>query len=166
MFYKNRIMRSSIYFIAACFIMLSFAACEKELIKQNTNPTQITGDQYDPNLLLTTVQLNYTGSADFQGENWETEWGEIGGFIQHTSSTSTGFYPGDKYLNNNAGFGYYFDHSYPYQVQPVVELYELTLNKPQYANLHQMARIMKALVFERITDLYGDVPYSSRLSIA
>ena len=153
-------MKSSIYVVAVAFITLSLTSCEKELLKQNTNPTQITGDQYDPNLLLTTVQLNYTGSADFQGENWETEWGEIGGFIQHTSSTNTSFYPGDKYLNDNAGFGYYFDHSYIYQVQPVVELYELTLNKPQYANLHQMARIMKALVFERITDLYGDVPYS------
>jgi len=39
-------------------------------------------------------------------------------------------------------------------------LYQLTLNKPQYKNLHQIARIMKAMVFERITDLYGDVPYS------
>jgi hypothetical protein len=153
-------MRLIIYFTGAAFTILLLASCEKELLKENTNPTQIPADQYDPNLLLTTVQLNYTGSADFQGENWETEWGEIGGFIQHTSSTNTSFYPGDKYLNDNAGFGYYFDHSYIYQVQPEVELYELTLNKPQYGNLHQMARIMKALVFERITDLYGDVPYS------
>lgn len=153
-------MKSSKYLIIAASAILIFSDCKKELLKQNTNPTQIGGDQYDPNLLLTTVQLNYTGSADFQGENWETEWGEIGGFIQHTASVNTGFYPGDKYLNNNAGFGYYFDHAYPYQVQPVVELYQLTLNKPQYANLHQVARMMKALVFERLTDLYGDVPYS------
>ena len=45
-------------------------------------------------------------------------------------------------------------------VQPVVELISINqLIKPQYYNLHQIARIMKALVFERITDLYGDVPY-------
>ncbi len=153
-------MKSSIYLFVVVIAVTIFASCKKELLKENTNPTQIPGEQYDPNLLLTTVQLNYTGSADFQGENWETEWGEIGGFIQHTSSTNTGFYPGDKYLNDNAGFGYYFDHSYPYQVQPVIELYQLTLNKPGYSNLHQIARMMKALVFERITDLYGDVPYS------
>ncbi len=101
----------------------------------------------------------YTGSTDFGAENWYVKWGEIGGFIQHVSSTNTSFYSGDKYLNNVGGFGVYFDHSYIYQVQPAVELYQLTLNKPQYRNLHQMARIMKALVFERITDLYGDVPY-------
>lgn len=151
---------SKIYVAIVVFAAILFNSCAKELLNENTNPTQIGGDQYDPNLLLTTVQLNYTGSSDFQGENWETEWGEVGGFIQHTASTNTSFYPGDKYLNNNAGFGYYFDHAYIYQVQPVVELYQLTLNMPQYYNLHQMARIMKALVFERLTDLYGDVPYA------
>ncbi|MEP6684598.1 MAG: SusD/RagB family nutrient-binding outer membrane lipoprotein [Parafilimonas sp.] len=153
-------MKSTIYILTTGLVILSFVSCKKELLDENMNPTQITADQYDPNLLLTTVQLNYTGSADFQGETWETEWGQLGGFIQHTASTNLSWYSGDKYLNNNAGFGYYFDHSYPYQVQPVVELYQLTLNKPEYSNLHQIARIMKALVFERITDLYGDVPYS------
>ncbi|MBV9961386.1 MAG: SusD/RagB family nutrient-binding outer membrane lipoprotein [Parafilimonas sp.] len=152
--------RSIINLITVFFLLTMLSSCEKEFLKENTNPTQIGPDQYDPNLLLTTVQLNYTGSADFQGETWETEWGQLGGFIQHTASTNLSWYSGDKYTNNNTGFGYYFDHAYIYQVQPVVELYQLTLNKPQYANLHQIARIMKALVFERITDLYGDVPYS------
>src|SRR4051794_37575078 len=105
-------MKSTIYLALATCIIFAFSSCKKELLKQNTNPTQITADQYDPNLLLTTVQLNYTGSSDFQGENWETEWGEIGGFIQHMASTNTSFYPGDKYLNNNEGFGYYFTHAY------------------------------------------------------
>ena len=70
-------MKSNKYLIIAASVILIFTSCKKELLKQNTNPTQIGGDQYDPNLLLTTVQLNYTGSADFQGENWETEWGEF-----------------------------------------------------------------------------------------
>lgn len=148
-----------IYFFAASLFVIVFSSCKKDLIEANTNPTTIPGDQYDPNLLLTTVQLNYTGSAEFQGENWETEWGNVAGFIQHTASTNTGFYPGDKYLKSG-GTDYYFGQAYPAQVQPVVELYQLTLNKPEYRNLHQMARIMKAMVFERITDLYGDVPYS------
>lgn len=150
----------TLYFIGAACIILTFNSCKKDLLNENTDPTTISADQYDPNLLLTTVQLNYTGSSDFQGETWEVEWGQVGAYIQHVSSVNTGFYSGDKYLNAVGSFGYYFDHAYPYQVQPVVELYQLSLNKPQYKNLHQIARIMKALVFERITDLYGDVPYS------
>jgi len=150
----------TIYLIAGVFMFLAWASCKKELTNVNTNPTAIPGDKYDPSFLLTTTQLMYTGSTDFGAENWQTEWGEISGFIQHVASTNTAYYSGDKYLNTVGNFGVYFDHAYIYQVQPVVELYQLTLNKPQYRNLHQMARIMKALVFERITDIYGDVPYS------
>jgi hypothetical protein len=149
------------YLIAGVCMLIAFASCKKDLLKTNTNPTAVTGDKYDPNFLLTTTQLMYTGSTDFGAENWSTEWGQVSAFIQHTASTNTGFYSGDKYLNAVGSFGVYFDHAYIYQVQPVVELYQLTLNKPQYANLHQMARIMKALIFERLTDLYGDIPYSS-----
>jgi hypothetical protein len=55
--------------------------------------------------------------------------------------------------------GEMFQDSYTSDVQPAVELYTLTLNNPKYRNLHQMSRIMKAMVFEQITDLYGDIPY-------
>jgi len=149
-----------IYTIMAAFLLIALTCCKKDLLSTNTNPTAVTGDKYNPNFLLTTTQLMYTGSTDFGAENWSTEWGQIAAFIQHVSSTNTGFYSGDKYLNAVGSFGVYFDHAYIYQVQPVVELYQLTLNKPAYRNLHQMGRIMKALVFERLTDLYGDIPYS------
>jgi hypothetical protein len=149
----------TIYSIAGALMVIAFASCKKELLNANTNPTATIASTYNPNFLLTTAQLMYTGSTDFGAENWQTEWGEIAGFIQHVASVNTSFYSGDKYLNSVGNFGVYFDHAYIYQVQPVVELYQLTLNKPQYKNLHQMARIMKALIFERITDIYGDIPY-------
>lgn len=150
----------TIYIIAGTLSIFAFASCKKDLLKTNTTPTAVTGDIYNANFLLTTTQLMYTGSTDFQGENWQTEWGAIAGFVQHCASVNVAFYSGDKYLNNAGTFASYFNHVYPAQVQPAVELYQLTLNKPQYQNLHQMARIMKALIFERLTDLYGDVPYS------
>jgi hypothetical protein len=153
-------MRQTIINIAvALLVMIGLNSCKKDLLKANTNPTATTAAIYDPNFLLTTTQLMYTGSTDFGAENWQSEWGEIAGFIQHISSTNTAYYSGDKYLNTVGNFGVYFTHAYIYQVQPVVELYQLTLGKPQYQNLHQMARIMKAMIFERITDIYGDIPY-------
>ncbi len=150
----------SIYIIITVFIILAAASCKKELTNVNTNPNQITGEKYDPNLLLTTVQLMYSGPLDFGGSQWATKWGAVGCFIQHTASTNTGFYYGDKYLNNIGAMGEMFQDSYTSDVQPVIELYLLSANKPQYRNLHQMSRIMKAMVFEQITDLYGDIPYT------
>lgn len=152
--------RSNIFLFIITITAAGFASCKKQLLETNTNPTVITGDKYNANFLLTTTQLMYTGSSDFGTENWATEWGAIGGFIQHVSSTNTAWYSGDKYLNNNGNFGAYFNVVYSTQVQPAVELYQLTLSNPRFKNLHQVARIMKAMIFERITDLYGDVPYS------
>jgi len=149
----------SIYFIIVAFIVLAAASCKKDLTNANTNPNQITADKYDPNLLLTTVQLAYTGSTNFGGSAWATKWGAVGCFIQHSASTNPGFYYGDKYLNNIGAMGEMFQDSYTSDVQPVIELYLLSANKPQYRNLHQMSRIMRAMVFEQITDLYGDIPY-------
>jgi len=150
----------TIYLIAlAAFVMTAAGSCKKDLAKTNTNPDAITGAQVDPNLLLTSVQLAYTGAPTEGGSVWVTKWGAVGCFIQHVASTNNGFYYGDKYLNNIGGMGATFQDNYTIAVQPAVELYVLTANKPQYRNLHQIARIMKAMIFEQLTDLYGDIPY-------
>lgn len=150
----------SIYLLAGAFMMIAFASCKRELLSANTNPTTVSPSQYNPNFTLTTVQLMYTGSSDFGADNWQTEWGGIGGYIQHTASTNVSYYYGDKYLLSTGNVGKYFEEAYSTQVQPVIDLYHLTAGKPQYANLHQMARIMRVLVFQRLTDMYGDIPYT------
>jgi hypothetical protein len=148
----------AIYLIAAACMMIAATSCKKELAKTNIDPDAQNGSQIDPNLLLTTVQLAYTGAPTEGGSVWVTKWGGVACFIQHTASTG-GFYYGDKYLNNIGAMGQTFVDNYTSAVQPAVEVYQLTANKPQYRNLHQMARIMKAMIFEQLTDLYGDIPY-------
>jgi len=147
------------YIIVLALLAGGMASCKKELTNVNTNPDAIGSSQYDPNLLLTTVQLMYSGSTDFGGSVWGTKWGGVACFIQHTASINPSFYYGDKYLNNITTMGQMFQDSYTSEVQPLIELYILSANKPQYRNLHQMARIMRAMVFGQLTDLYGDIPY-------
>src|ERR1700684_2268340 len=113
--------------LVVLLVVITVSSCKKQLLETNTNPTATTARIYNPNFLLTTTQLMYTGSTDFGAENWQSEWGEIAGFIQHVSSTNTAYYSGDKYLNTVGNFGVYFGHAYIYQVQPAVELYQLTL---------------------------------------
>jgi len=149
----------SIYLLAGAFLVIAYASCKKTLLQENTNPSAVEANSYNPNFLLSTVQMNYTGSSDFGADTWQTEWGGIGGYIQHVASTNTAFYYGDKYLYSLGNEGEAFDQVYTTQVQPLIEILELTQNKPQYANLHRIAEIMRALVFERLTDMYGDVPY-------
>lgn len=147
-----------IYILAMAVMITAFASCKKDLLKTNTDPNAVPVDSFDPNNLLTTTQLYYTGSTDNAIEVEETEIQGAGCFIQHWASTS-GYYFGDKYLFSPGGWGSFFDHAYTYGVKYAVDLYTNTAGKSQYHNLHQISRIMKALVFERITDVYGDVPY-------
>jgi hypothetical protein len=137
---------------------MAFASCKKDLLKTNTDPNAVSVDVFDPNNILTATQLYYTGSADNAIEVEETEIQGAGCFIQHWASTSAFFF-GDKYLFSPGGWGSFFDHAYTAGVKNAVDVYTTTIGKPQYKNLHQVARIMKALIFERITDVYGDVPY-------
>jgi hypothetical protein len=76
-------------------------------------------------------------------------------------STVVGYWAGDKYLLNEAYTAAYWQVAYPEQVKPIVDLVQFTKDKPQYKNTYQISRIMKALIMQRITDLYGDVPYFS-----
>ena len=78
--------------------------------------------------------------------------------IQHFSHVA-GYWVGDKYTLNADYCAAYFERAYAEQVKFVVDLLELTKGKPQYSNLYQIARILKVLIFHRITDIYGDVPY-------
>lgn len=150
----------SIYIVTGALIAMTFASCKKDLIKTNTDPNSVSVDVFDPNNILTATQLYYTGSTDNAIEVEETEIQGAGCMIQHWASTS-GFFFGDKYISppTSGGWGSFFDHTYNSTIKYAVDLYTTTNGKPQYKNLHQIARIMKAMSFERITDVYGDVPY-------
>jgi hypothetical protein len=133
--------------------------CTKNFDDINTNPASYSQSNFDPNYLLTTTQLTYTGSTDFSYETWRGNLIYAATLMQGLS-TVVGYWAGDKYLLNEGYTSAYWQVAYPDQVKPVVDLIQFTKEKPQYKNLYQISRIMRALIMQRITDLYGDVPYS------
>jgi hypothetical protein len=76
--------------------------------------------------------------------------------IQHFANVQ---WAGDKYLDNQESAFAYFLTAYPEQVKYIVDAVELTRGKSEFANLHQISRIWKVVIFHRLTDIYGDVPY-------
>ena len=146
--------------------LLLSTGCTKNFQKLNTDPTAFATTNYDPNYLLTTAQLNYTGSQDFSYDTWRADLIYCSDMIQGTA-TAIGYWAGDKYLLANTDYTAAYwespgggDGAYSEQVKPIVDVVESTKGVAKYNNLQQVARIMRALIFERITDLYGDVPYS------
>lgn len=134
------------------------AGCTENFEKLNTDPLRPDDNAFNPEFLLTGTQLAYTGSADFSYETWRTNLIYCSTMIQHFSHVA-GYWVGDKY-NLNAGYAAsYFERAYDEQVRRVQHLVEQTKGKTQYTNLYQMARILRVLVFHRLSDVYGDVPY-------
>lgn len=139
--------------------LLLGSGCTKNFDDINTNPTTYSQSSFNPNYVLTQTQLTYTGSTDFAYETWRGNLIYASGIVQGLA-TVIGYWAGDKYRLNEGYTAAYWERSYSEQVKPVTDLVVSTDGKAEYKNLHQVARIMRALVMERLTDLYGDIPYN------
>ena len=138
--------------------LLLAGGCTDRFDDINTNPSTYSQANFNPNYLLTTTQLTYTGSTDFAYETWRGNLIYCSTLMQGLA-TVVSYWAGDKYLLTEDYTRAYWERAYSDQVKPVTDLIQFTADKPQYKNLYQVSRIMRALIMERITDLYGDAPY-------
>ncbi len=138
--------------------LLMTTGCTKDFEIINTNPTVLTPLNFDPNTLLPSIMLSHSGSAT---NNIVLASNIVQIMANSATTVDLKMTTGDKYLDmdTNNWMQDVFTNGYTGQVKLVIELLELTRDKPQYSNLHQVGRLVKALVFQRITDAYGDVPY-------
>ncbi|MBC7571979.1 MAG: SusD/RagB family nutrient-binding outer membrane lipoprotein [Spirosoma sp.] len=153
--------------LIACAFLTGFlqVSCTDNFDALNTNPTQSSAANYDPNLLLPSIEFNsanatagYSGAILFQ-----SMWVQI---LSSTSSGAATYYSNaDKYVissNTNAYIqtlwnSQYNAASYAYQME------QLTAGKPALANLNAIAQLMQVQCSALITDTYGDAPYTQAL---
>ncbi len=161
-----KIMKTTIKPIISVFAvscLLAMTGCTKDFDQINTNPVTNRSDKFDPNFILSSAQLNYTGSFDMAYDAYRSNFSLAGPFVQALANCTTEW-RGDKYLifeeHTAAYWGTGSVGSYIEQVRNIVDVVEGTRGKEKYKNLHQIARIWRVVVLARITDLYGDVPYS------
>jgi hypothetical protein len=143
-----------VFLISSLFI----AGCtKKQLDNINTDPTKSTAADTDPNILLSNAQFNYSNIGYYQLLYEST-------MMQLLSSTYYYYNNGDKYINvaNFTDYqGRVFDEGYA-QSSTIRQMQTLAMQKDsvKYSNLNAVGDIMFVLILQRITDMYGDVPYS------
>lgn len=145
-------------YIFLTIVLFIFSACTDGFEDLNTDKNKVNADSYVPVYNLTRAQLEFSGNNDFSYETWRVNIIYCSMMMQQLANAS--WYAGDKYQQNDGWAASYFDVAYNDQVKYVVDLIEVTKDKPQYANLHEIGRIMKVMIFHRLTDLYGEIPYS------
>jgi len=138
-------------------VALLFASCDNGFEEMNVNPNAST--EVVPGFLFTRAQLT-TVSVNFVGAAYLT----IGGSMQHFATYKEVPAAGDKYFNytySNGSWALYGgDPSNSGAVIEIEQVIEAVSKAPADVNKLSAARIWKAYLYHRLTDLYGDIPYS------
>lgn len=147
---KNKIS----YYISALILVFSLSSCSN-FGSMNVNPEAITQNVMDYTLEFSNVEMYCYGT---EYEAWRNGLIYCSTMLQHTASTES-YWNGDKYTYSAGYNSAYWDRIYPNGIRNVIDLLENWKDNNKYFAEYQMARIMKVLMFQRMTDMYGDCPY-------
>jgi len=152
---RKYINNSKLAVLAGIFTVgLATTSCDKGFVELNTNPNAVT----DPILEnMFTYNIVKTGGTGYENHRGNLIY--AGSMIQHFASLNT-YWSGDKYLSNVEYYSAYFETAYQNQVKEIAQIISLTKDAPELSNKLNIARIWKVYISHRLTDLYGDVPYS------
>jgi hypothetical protein len=131
------------------FIAAVFTSCTKDFAKNNLNPDAVT--TVDPGALLSDALVKTT-DQDMQGRT-----NYCHSFMQYGYSA---FWSGTTYVQSDDIGSRYWNNFY----RPVLNNleYVIPVLKPQanLASTYAAARIWRVYVYQKLTDFYGDIPYS------
>ena len=139
---------------------LLITGCDKNFEEINTDPNKLTPASMNYNFVFTSAQLITSGNSDGNAyEDWRNNLIYASCMVQHLSST-TGYWAGDKYTFNAGYNSAYWDNNFPNSIKNIVDVVANLKDDPTQANFYQIARIFKVYAFQRMTDMYGDIPYT------
>jgi Starch-binding associating with outer membrane len=145
--------------IITALVALAGSACQESFLDINTNPNVLPTAL--PNYVFTnalnTTATNIAGSNAGQGASevgfyWAGQWSQSNGYIISTTQFAYNFTNGDF----NYWDGYYDN----------LQDYQFVINNADANNqkfLKGPAKVMKAMLFQQLVDMYGNVPYTDAL---
>ena len=136
----------------AAFGLSVLSSCDKDFKDVNTNPDAVS----TPTAAFIFSKALYDGAAN----NGNTETLLLG-TMQYTTSYNDVEGWGSKYVAARLDLCMgVFSNSFPDQINEIGEVIKAVKDDPTKVNLYNVARIWKAFCFSRLTDLYGDIPYT------
>lgn len=148
-------MKSKILYILAGISLLFGSSGCGDFGDVNNDPQHVTGDKMKFEMMFTGAQVFVSG-RDWAA--WRNNLIYCSTMMQHLSSTQS-YWAGDKYTYNSGYNAAYFD-SYDSGIKTLMEVYFAWKDDEAKVNEFQMTRITRVILMHRMTDMYGDVPYS------
>ncbi len=140
--------------LIAVVAVFMLQACDDGLTDINVNPTQ--ADQLDPQFKFTRALLQ---TSEGRFESWRGNLIHASSMIQHLSSLTTAW-SGDRYTINTEYTGAFWNSMYPNAVKTIEDVIAQVEDDPEMVNMYSQARILRVFIYHRLTDFYGDIPYS------
>lgn len=134
-------------------ILLSMAACTK-FGDTNIDPTR--SSDLDPNLQLSLVQARFSGDLEINEKLGVVMTMPL---VQQLGGIWANRY-GQMYIKSLPYLSSFWEYTYHNDILNIVDAVERTNGVEKSTNLNAVCRIMKVYMFARLTDLYGDIPYS------
>ncbi|MDA1120320.1 MAG: SusD/RagB family nutrient-binding outer membrane lipoprotein [Bacteroidetes bacterium] len=155
-------------FILSLLVVYGMSACDTtELQDLNIDPQSV--NEIDLNFLFTHALLTTAsgGPNDNRYIDWRTNMGYCSTLLQQMASIGSITRGGDIYTYNFETHDAPWEFGYGAVLKQTSNILEQT-GEGGYAagenlNLRQAARILQAFTFHRLTDYYGNIPYSESL---
>lgn len=146
--------------------IILFSSCTDQFDKWNINPNEVTSEQMQQDNLNTGAYFTqmekgvFIVGKDLGGEYQVTQMltGDIfAGYIANINTYSYTTYHHDHYALYKDWYNAPFNDAYTYIMQPWKSIVDVT---DEDSPARAMATIVKVLGMNRITDMYGPIPYS------
>ncbi|MEX2369763.1 MAG: SusD/RagB family nutrient-binding outer membrane lipoprotein [Bacteroidales bacterium] len=143
-------------FVASFFLGLGFLiSCDQGFEELNTNPNALSEPVIENMFSYSIARATFSGGDVVV----ETLW--CGAMMQYYTGLDNVEWTGDKYIEDitehNARV---WNQAYPTYIKNIQEVIQRVEGEPELTNLYAIARIWRVFVFHRMTDIYGDIPYS------
>lgn len=146
---KNKFIKSTVWLL---FVSLMISCNKQDLADLNIDRNSVS--DIDPSYLFSTATLRIAGEY----ENTRANMLYAATMIQHTASTS-GYFSGDKYFYNNQYSGAYMERHFTDVIRLFSQAISKTASDANQANVYAASLLLNAFDLQRMTDLYGDIPY-------
>lgn len=136
-------------FYYALLATLLLSSCDKGFEAINTNPD--ASSTISPDFVFTKAQYDAVGNVitGLQGTmQYSTSYNDVAGW-------------GAKYIFNQGTAPYtVFSNAYPNEINEIEEVIRALQKDASLSNKLAIARIWRVFCYSRVTDLYGDIPYT------
>jgi len=152
--YLNQKFSAGLLSCVVLTLMLPLASCDKGFEEMNKNPNAYTEPVIGNLFTFSIIRTAGTGTEDRNRVLIK----HISGLMQYMASLQT-FWYGEKYLYHDQG-GNYFETAYEFHLKELQQIFPFVEDDPEQVNHLAMARIWRVYIMHRVTDIYGDTPYS------